>query len=268
MLTLFLQRPEGRLAYETTGRGPLVVLVPGMGDLRSTYRFLVPQIVSAGFTAVTTDVRGHGDSDTTFTSYGDVDTAGDLAALLHHLGRPAVVVGNSMGAGSAAYLAATRPELVRGLVLVGPFVRDGDVSGFQRLMLRILLAPAWAAAAWKAYVPRLYAGTKPSDLDAHVASVVSSLKRPGYAKSFSATTRTTHAPVEAVLGSVATPTLVVMGELDPDFKDPSVEARWIADRVRGQVLMVPGAGHYPQSQRPDLVGPAVVRFVSAVTSDA
>jgi pimeloyl-ACP methyl ester carboxylesterase len=28
-----------------------------------------------------TDLRGHGDSDTTFTSYGDQETAGDVIAL-------------------------------------------------------------------------------------------------------------------------------------------------------------------------------------------
>lgn len=268
MTTQLLDRPEGRIAYETTGEGPLVVLVPGMGDLRTTYRFLVPHLVAAGFTAVTTDLRGHGDSDATFSAYGDVETAGDIAALLDHLGRPAVVVGNSMGAGSAAYLAATRPELVRGLVLMGPFVRDGDVSAIQRFLLRVAMMPVWAPTVSKAYVPRLYAGAKPADLDAHLASMVAAIRRPGYARAFSATTRTTHAPVEARLGDVSAPALVVMGELDPDFPDPAVEAQWIADRIDGQVLMVPDAGHYPQSQRPDLVGPAVVSFVSQVTSVA
>ncbi len=29
----------GRIAYEVVGQGPLVVLSPGMGDVRSTYRF-------------------------------------------------------------------------------------------------------------------------------------------------------------------------------------------------------------------------------------
>lgn len=268
MTTEFLQRPEGRIAYEVSGQGPLVVLAPGMGDLRSTYRLLTPQLVEAGFTAVATDLRGHGDSDATFSSYGDVDTAGDLAALLDHLGRPAVVVGNSMSAGSAAYLAAKRPELVRGIVLVGPFVRDPEVSGVLRLLMRIAMTPAWAATVWKSYLPRLYAGTRPADFDAQLSSVVSSLKRPGYAKSFSATTRTTHAPVEAVLDQVSAATLVVMGELDPDFKDPETEARWIADRLHGQVVMVPESGHYPHAQRPDLVGPAVVEFARKVPTDA
>jgi hypothetical protein len=38
----YLDRSEGRVAYEVAGDGPLVVLVPGMGDLSSAYRFLAP----------------------------------------------------------------------------------------------------------------------------------------------------------------------------------------------------------------------------------
>jgi hypothetical protein len=35
-----LDRPEGRIAYEIAGDGPLVVLVPGVADRRGGYRFL------------------------------------------------------------------------------------------------------------------------------------------------------------------------------------------------------------------------------------
>ena len=93
-MTTYLIRPEGRIAYDRTGEGPLVVLVPGMGDLVSTYRFLVPVLVAAGFSVVSVDLRGHGDSDVGFGSYGDAETAEDLAALLDELGAPAIVVGS------------------------------------------------------------------------------------------------------------------------------------------------------------------------------
>jgi pimeloyl-ACP methyl ester carboxylesterase len=75
----------------------------------------------------------------------------------------------------------------------------------------------------------------------------------GYAKAFSRTiTGISHDPAEARLADVAAPALVVMGEQDPDFPDPRAEADWIARALRAQVVMVPEAGHYPQSQRPDI----------------
>lgn len=38
--------------------------------------------------------------------------------------------------------------------------------------------------------------------------------------------------------------------------------------LRGQVIMVPEAGHYPQSQRPDIAAPAIVRFADTVNNRA
>ncbi|HEY0520467.1 MAG TPA: alpha/beta hydrolase [Ilumatobacteraceae bacterium] len=266
--TLYLARPEGRIAYELAGGGQLVVLTPGMGDLRSTYRFLAPALVAAGFRVACADLRGHGDSDTTFTSYGDAETSSDIVALIEELGGPAVVVANSMSAGSAVIAAAERPEAISGLVLVGPFVRNGAVSAMVRIMLRVAMVPMWAAMSWKAYMPKLYTGTRPSDFDEHRRGVVASLRRRGYAKSFSMTTRADHGPAESCLALVSAPTLVVMGEQDPDFADPAAEASWIADVLDGKVVMVADAGHYPQSQQPGVVTPAVISFLRTVTARA
>ena len=69
VLTKFLLRPKGRVAYEETGAGPLVVLVPGIGDTRAQYRFLAPVLAEAGYRVVTTDLRGLGESDTGFSDY-------------------------------------------------------------------------------------------------------------------------------------------------------------------------------------------------------
>jgi pimeloyl-ACP methyl ester carboxylesterase len=121
------------------------------------YRFLAPALRAAGYRVACTDLRGHGDSDTTFASYGDEETAGDVIALIGELGGRAVVLGNSMGAGSAVLAAAQRRGLLCGLVLAGPFARNGKTSIMQRLLLRVAMAPPWAAISWKSYLPRLYA---------------------------------------------------------------------------------------------------------------
>jgi pimeloyl-ACP methyl ester carboxylesterase len=266
--TRYLARPDGRIGYDIAGEGPLVILVPGMGDLRDGYRFLAPALREAHCRVACTDLRGHGDSDATFASYGDADTAGDVAALIGELGGPAVVVGNSMGAGAAVLVAAQRPETVSGLVLVGPFVRNGAVSAMQRLLLRAAMAPPWAAISWKSYLPKLYSGRRPADFAEYREQVAASLRRPGYASAFSRTTRTSHALAEARLADVTAPTLIVMGEQDPDFPDPRAEAAWIAQALRAEVVMVPEAGHYPQSQRPDITAGAVLRFLESAPSRA
>jgi pimeloyl-ACP methyl ester carboxylesterase len=261
--TRFLDRPGGRVAYDVAGDGPLIVCLPGMGDLRSVFRFLAPALVEAGFRVATMDLRGHGDSDATFDAYDDVAAGSDALALVEALGGPAVLIGNSMGAGAAAWAAAERPDLVRALVLVGPFVRNPETARTAELAFRLALLRPWGPAAWNAWYARLYPGRRPADLDAHRARIRASLRRPGRWDAFARTTHTSHAPVEARLGEIDAPTLVVMGERDPDFADPTAEAHWIADRLRGRAVIVPGAGHYPHAEYPEIATPEIVGFLRA-----
>ncbi len=266
--TRYLTGPEGRVAYEVDGSGPLIVLVPGMGDLRATYRVLAPALREAGYRVAATDLRGHGDSDTSFASYGDAETASDIVALVRELGGPAAIVGNSMGAGAAVIAAAQDPELVSGLVLVGPFVRNGSTTAIQKLLLRVAMVPLWAPAAWKSYLPKLYAGQRPADFDAYRTQVVAALRRPGHARAFSRTTHLSHDDAEARLVEVKAPALVVMGDRDPDFPDPKAEAGWIAATLHGSAVILPEAGHYPQSQQPADVLDSVVGFLRSLGDHA
>ena len=258
----FIGRDEGRIAYEVFGAGPLVVCLPGMGELRSVYRFTVPALVAAGLRVATMDLRGHGDSDATFVSYDDVAAAQDALALITHLGGPAVVVGNSMGAGAAVWAAAEQPQVVAGLVLIGPFVRNVPTNPLVSLAFRLAMAGPWAPSLWRAYLPTLYPGGRPADFVGHLEAIAAGMRRSGHARAFRATTRTSHAPVEARLSEVTAPALVVMGERDPDFSDPVGEARRISDRLGAEVLLVPRAGHFPHVESPGLVNPTLVEFVA------
>ncbi|HSK25720.1 MAG TPA: alpha/beta hydrolase [Jiangellales bacterium] len=264
-----LDRPEGRIAYEVHGTGaPLVVFVPGMGDLRSTFAGLAARLATDGFRVALLDLRGHGDSDTTFTRYDDVAAGEDALALVEELGGPAVLVGSSLGAGAAAWAAAERPDLVAGLGLIGPFVRDGEPRRLQMLAFRAMLARPWGPRAWAWWFARLHV-TQPAGLDERLAEVRASLARPGRWRAFAATTRTSHAPVEARLGEVRAPALVVMGEADPDWPDPAAEARAIAGLIADStVVTVPGAGHYPHVERPEIVEPRLADFVAAAFARA
>ncbi|MGN6300589.1 MAG: alpha/beta fold hydrolase [Angustibacter sp.] len=264
-----LDRGEGRIAYDVTGTGPLVLCVPGMGELRSSFRHNTSALAAAGFRVATMDLRGHGDSDATFSTYDDAAAGSDVIALVEELGGPALVVGNSMGAAAAVWAAAERPDLVAGLALLGPFVREVPINPLMAWAFRIAMSGPWAAAVWNAYLPSLYPGRRPDDFAEHRAAIRAALRRPGYRRAFTATTRTSHAPVEPRLADVRAPALVVMGTADPDFPDATAEARWIvAHLADAQELLLDGAGHYPQAEEPEQVDAALVAFARRVLADA
>src|ERR1700760_860434 len=131
----FLAITGGRIAYDVTGTGPLLVLAHGIGDRRQAFRFLAPELVQAGFRVAAPDMRGHGDSSLGWASISRTDVAGDLVALIRHLGGPAIIVGHSLSGGAATIAAATAPDLVKGIVEVGPFTKkvEFSLSGLVRV---------------------------------------------------------------------------------------------------------------------------------------
>jgi len=262
----YLQRPEGRVSYTVEGHGPLVVAVPGMGDLRSSFRELVPPLVAAGYRVAVTDLRAHGDSDTTFHEFGDIATAGDLIALLEELGEPAIVLGNSMGAAAATWVAAERPDLIAGLVFYGPLLRDPALgratTGLIHLLYRVLFARPWGASAWAGYYrSTLNRGHTAPWLAEHVAAIRAKLSEPGRLASFRRLTlQLTHSVVEPRVPQVQADILAFVGELDPDYRDLPAEVEWM--RSHGiEVVQVPESGHYPHTQRPDVTVPATLAFL-------
>ena len=268
--TLFLARPGGRIAYDDTGDGPLVVCIPGMGDLRSEYRLLAPHLLAAGHRVVTMDLRGHGESDATFDDHERSTVGDDVVALLAHLDAgPAHLVGTSFGASATVWAAAQAPERVASVTLVGPFVRDLPVPRLESAMLRLALRRPWGARFWAWWLgTKLFPGATPEDHDAHVTAVRRNLQEPGRIEAMAAMARTSCAEIDPRLDDVTVPTLVVMGTADPDFPDPAAEAQAIADRVQGEVVMVDGSGHYPQVDAPDETGEAVSRFLADVTQQS
>lgn len=262
MLRSEVQRGGGTIAFEVVGEGPLVLCVPGMGESRAAFRHVVPPLVAAGYRVAVMDLRGHGDSSVDFASYDDPAAAGDALAVIEALGAgPATIVGSSMGAAAAVLAAAERPAAVAALILIGPFVRDHG-SRLARLMMRAVLARPWGPAMWAKYYASLFGDRRPADHDAHVERALAQLRRPGRWRAFQATTRTSHAPATAVLDEVRVPTLVVMGDKDRDFPDPEAEARWVADALGGEHVMVPGAGHYPMGEQPDVVLAAMLPLLA------
>ena len=277
-MTEFLDIDGGRIAYDVTGSGPLVVLSHGIGDRRQVYRFLAPELAQAGYRVVSADLRGHGESSMGWKSVtgtdaiSRTDVAGDLLALIGHLGGPAVIVGHSISGGAATIAAAKRPELVSGIVEINPFTRTqklnvGGLLRIRRYRRGISLLGGTqlfrSLGLWMRYLNVAYP-TKPADYADYLAALAAKLREPGRMAEFMKTGKSTPADAGAQLPNITCPALVIMGTLDPDFADPRAEGDAIVATMPaglGTVAMVNGAGHYPQAQSPDEVAALVTPFL-------
>jgi pimeloyl-ACP methyl ester carboxylesterase len=273
-MTEVLKVEGGELAYDVTGDGPLVVLAHGIGDGRHAYRFLIPHLVAAGFRVAAADLRGCGESSTGWASYTRTDTAGDLLALIRHLGGPATIVGHSFSGGAATIAAACEPDLVRAVVEICPFTRGQKIDmgallrdgrhrkGMARLMGAGILR---SVRLWKSYLDHAYPGVKPADHADYIAALETDLRRPGRMAVLSKMGMSAPVDAGARLADVRCPALIVMGTLDPDWPDPRAEADGIVAGMApgiGRVAMIEGAGHYPHAQFPDKVAAVLLPFVA------
>jgi pimeloyl-ACP methyl ester carboxylesterase len=117
-LTLVGDRRPGSAA-----RPPLVFLAGG-GQTRHSWDRTAERLAGSGWETFQLDARGHGESDwDPDGDYGMEAFVGDLLAFLRTLGRPAVLIGASLGGITSLTVAGEHPELVAGLVLVDVVVK-------------------------------------------------------------------------------------------------------------------------------------------------
>jgi pimeloyl-ACP methyl ester carboxylesterase len=264
MTSKYLPQENGRIAYDDCGEGPLVICIPSMGDVRGEFRFLAPQLLSAGYRAVSIDVRGHGETSTDWNDYSVAAIGKDLISLIRELhSGPAILVGTSMAAGASVWAAAEAPDLVRGMILVGPFVR-GDGNALLELLFSLMFARPWGASMWLKYYSTLYPTRKPADFVEYSNALLSNLKEPGRLESLLRMLHASKKASEERIPRVHTPTFVIMGSKDPDFKNPEVEAKWVADQLKGTFTMIKDAGHYPHAEMPEVTGPLMLNFMRSL----
>ncbi|MFC8950162.1 alpha/beta fold hydrolase [Streptomyces rochei] len=278
-MTEYLPVDGGTIAYEVAGSGPLVVLAHGMGDSRAAFRHVVPRLVAAGYRVASVDLRGCGESSVDWPSWSRTDIAGDLLAVIRHLGGPAVLVGHSVSGGAATVVAAAEPSLVTAVVELAPFTRKqslrlGDlrVARFRRGMLRLLGAGVLGSLPlWRSYLDVAYPGVKPDDWTERLGRIDSLLREPGRMKAMQSMGRSAPTDAGARLGHVRCPVLVVMGTEDPDWADPRAEGSAVVEALPsglGRLEMIEGAGHYPHDQYPDRVVALVLDFLRAEAARA
>jgi 3-oxoadipate enol-lactonase len=260
-VTGVLERPGARLVYEVAGDGPAVVLIHGFGlDMRMWDPQLGP--LAARFRVVRYDCRGFGAS-------GPLDPgvpythAGDLVALLDHLGiGDAVLAGLSFGGGVALQAALVAPDRVRGLALLDA-VLDGvpwdpeSARALDEVTRRVEAGGVRAGReAWLAH-PLFAAARERPDLAAALAAMVAGY--PGQHWLGQDPHRETRRPLD-VLEGIAVPALVVVGERDvAGFREMSAV---LARRIPGAAYhVVADAGHMVTMEQPTAVNDLLTGFL-------
>jgi pimeloyl-ACP methyl ester carboxylesterase len=208
------------------------------------------------------DVRGFGETSARWSDYSAHAVGRDALALLEHLdASPAIILGNSFAAGSALWAAHDSPTRVKGVVLLGPIVRDPKISWISKLGLNIGFAGPWRVWMWTAYWDSLFPSSKPADQALVKAALARNLREPGRMEALYSMIGLSKADTAAIVPQSRVPALVVMGTRDPDFADAAAEARWLAAALGAESLIIEGAGHYPHAEMPDQVAPAVLSFI-------
>ena len=222
---------EVEIAFLDEGEGEPIVLVHGFAsnkEVNWVYPGWVSTLTRAGRRVIALDNRGHGDSTKLYdpAAYHSGIMAEDVRALLDHLGLPrADVMGYSLGARIAAFLALAHPERVRSAVLGGLGIRLVEGAGCRKRLREALEAPTLADVSDPTgHMFRAFAEKTRSDLRALAACIRGA--------------RQTLSRDE--VGRITVPVLVAVGGKDQIAGSPEQLAALIPG---AQALVIPGRDH-------------------------
>ena len=220
------------LASETRGpdgpTGHPVVATTGWANDRRVWSPMVDDL-AATHSVTTWDLRGHGDSEAPAPGeYTRAHALGDLTAVLDHAGRPAVLMGHSLGGYLSLAHAVNHPDEVAGLVLVatGP--------GFRKAEAR----DQWNASV-RASMEKLDLPVGTDELSMH-----------------------TDAHVIDHLADIEVPVLVLLGEHDARFAASA--SLFERDLNVRETVVVPDTGHMVHVKAPTECAAAVRRFLAGL----
>jgi 3-oxoadipate enol-lactonase len=251
------------LHYETYGEaGPWVTL---SHSLAASTRMWRPQIEALGgaFRVLAFDTRGHGESEATTPPYAMETLAGDLLALLDHLGIARThLVGLSLGGALAQTFALAHPGRVDRLVIAdatSAYPPATHVMWQQRVnavasggMAAVAAGTLgrWFTEAWRAANPEklslveaMVLATPPEGFIGAVHALMG----------FDASAR---------LGTIAAPTLVMVGAEDQAL--PPAHSEKIATLIPGaRLVVIPDAAHISNLEQPSRFNAALLGFLNA-----
>jgi pimeloyl-ACP methyl ester carboxylesterase len=219
------------VAAEGADRGEPILLIHGFA---STHRInwvnprWVEALTRAGRRVIAFDNRGHGQSGKLYApeAYRSEIMARDAANLLDHLGIPrADVMGYSMGARNASFLALARPELARALILGGLGDHLVDGAGLPTSIADAMEAPPLEVLTDPTQrMFRAFADQTKSDRAALAACIRGSRQTLD----------------ETQISGILCPVLVAVGTRDAIAGDPH---RLAAMFPNGEALEIPGRDH-------------------------
>lgn len=263
-----LERPGCKIHYEVTGAGPAIVFAHGLGGNHLSWWQQVAHF-SPNYTCVAFAHRGFAPSSAIPGGPDPADYAGDLAALIEHLGLGDVrLVAQSMGGWTAVEYALHRGVKLRALVLAATtgtldprrmrepersrlegWMRDSERARIDLAKRGMHVAAGARMAAEQPALHLLYRHI--DDMNAHLA------KEAIRARLWAGRTR---APEE--LAAAGCPILFISG--DEDIVMPPFAADAIAAVVPGaRVAHIPDAGHSAYFERAAVFNRLVEDFFKA-----
>lgn len=255
-------RADGlEIAYRRAGDGPPLVLVHGAA---ADGRGWQPQLdaLSDEFTVVAWDEPGAGGSSDVPADFTLADYAGCLAALIEGLALgPAHVAGLSWGGTVVQELYRHHSELVATLVLVDTYAGWKGSLPPEEVRARVTgvyralgvsaeeFDPAGALPGW-------FAGDPPAEFVPLLEDMAADVRPESLRTALAVMAE---ADQRDLLPRIAVPTLLIWGELDA--RSPLNVARQFEQAIPDTTLVViPGAGHVSNLERPEEFNDAVRRF--------
>jgi pimeloyl-ACP methyl ester carboxylesterase len=248
------------IAYERAGSGPPLVFVHGAAE---DGRAWTPQLepLAGEFTVVAWDEPGAGRSCDLPVGFGLEDFADCLAELIEALGLGrAHVAGLSWGGTLILELYRRRPDVVASLILVDTYagwkgsLPAEDVRARVAGMREMLAAPA---EQFDPTLPGLFAGDPPAELVPLLEEIAAAVRPETLRTELTLLAET---DLSAVLPEIEVPTLLVWGE--SDARSPLSVARQFEEAIpHAQLVVIPGAGHCSNLERPEAFNDAVREFL-------
>jgi pimeloyl-ACP methyl ester carboxylesterase len=255
------------IAYERVGQGPPMVLVHGAGDDGRAWQ---PQLaaLSDEFTVVAWDEPGAGRSSDPPPDFTLADYASCLATLIESLALgPAHLAGISWGGTVVQELYRHRPGLAATLILADTYagwkgsLPESEVRARVAGVREMLAAPA---EHFDPTPPGLFAGDPPAEFLPLLGEMAAGVRLERLEAQLSLMA---DADQRDLLPRIAVPTLLVWGELD--MRSPLSVAHQFEQAIpESELVVIPGAGHISNLERPEEFNAAVREFCRAHPADS